>query len=113
MKATLSLIYDQMDIDGNDIREEKKIKITSNTMMDTSTLLKAKEMELSLKESRQLAQIPSNQSMTSLVAEIKTDLYRLLQPVAIDIKFLPENLYLAQQQSANSHEQTQVIDDDN
>ncbi|CAG8804651.1 33819_t:CDS:2 [Gigaspora margarita] len=79
--------------------------------MDTSILLEAKEIELSLKESEQLAQTLSNQSMISLVAKIKTDLYKLLQPVAIDIKFSPENLYLVQQQSANFHEWTQVIDD--
>ncbi|KAF0521618.1 hypothetical protein F8M41_015754 [Gigaspora margarita] len=70
-------------------------------------------MELSLEESGQLAQTPSNQLMTSSVAEIKTNLYRLPQPAAIDIKFLSENPYLAQQQSLDSHEQTQVIDNGN
>ncbi|CAG8834652.1 1556_t:CDS:2, partial [Gigaspora margarita] len=66
---------------------------------------------LSLEESGQLAQIPSNQSITSLVAKIKTNLLRLPQLAVIDIKFSSRNPYLAQQQSANFHEQTQVIDD--
>ncbi|CAG8773481.1 12027_t:CDS:2, partial [Gigaspora margarita] len=55
---------------------------------------------------------PSNQSMTSSVAEIKTDLHQLLQSAVIDIKFSPKNPYLVQQQSVDSHEWTQVIDND-
>ncbi|CAG8845981.1 41780_t:CDS:2, partial [Gigaspora margarita] len=111
IEATLSLTNDQMEINENDAREKKKRKITPNTIIDTSILLEAKEMELLLEKSGQVVLTLSNQSMISLVAEIKTDLYRLSQPIAIDIKFLPENPYLAQQQSIVSYKQTQVIDD--
>ncbi|KAF0360783.1 hypothetical protein F8M41_014279 [Gigaspora margarita] len=113
MRATLSLTYDQMNIDENDVRKEKKRKITFNTTMDISKSVEAKEMELSLEESVQLAQTSSNQLMTSSVAKIKTDLHRLSQPSAINIKFLSKNPYLIQQQFADSYEWTQVMDDGN
>ncbi|KAF0496176.1 hypothetical protein F8M41_021042 [Gigaspora margarita] len=95
-KAILSLTYDQMDIDENDARKEKKRKITFNTIIGISILLEAKEIELSLKESGQLAQTLSNQLIILSVTKIKTDLHRLLQPAVIDIKFSPRNPYLAQ-----------------
>ncbi|CAG8690247.1 10946_t:CDS:2 [Gigaspora margarita] len=57
--------------------------------MDTSIPVEAKVMKLSFEK----------------------NLYRLLQLAAIDIKFSSKNPYLVQQQFADFHEQTQVIDD--
>ncbi|CAG8848768.1 598_t:CDS:2, partial [Gigaspora margarita] len=70
-----------------------------------------KEIEILFEKSGQLAQISLNQLIISSVAKIKTDLYSLPQLAAIDIKFSPENSYLAQQQFVDFHEQTQVIND--
>ncbi|CAG8792149.1 44792_t:CDS:2, partial [Gigaspora margarita] len=101
-----------MDIDKNNLKEKKE-KNCFQYNNGCLTLLEAKEMELLLEKSKQLAQIPSNQSMILSVAKIKTDLYRLPQLAVIDIKFSLGNSYLVQQQFANSYECTQVADDNN
>ncbi|RIB23068.1 hypothetical protein C2G38_2172332 [Gigaspora rosea] len=122
VEVTQSQLDNQMDIDKDDVQGDLKRRKTGKEAMEiVSTPLSPDGQNVLLEKSGHPALTPTNQQITSSdagtmifcdsqkTAEFLLNLHTFPQPQTISIKFSSDNPYLAQQQTQNSHVDTQLI----
>ncbi|CAG8444267.1 hypothetical protein C2G38_2177879 [Gigaspora rosea] len=110
VEVTQSLLDNQINIDKDEVQRDLKQRKTNKEAIGIiNTPLDQDGQNILLEKSGHSALTLTNQLITSLDATTKTVLYTFPQPQAIGIKFSSDNPYLAQQQTQNSHVDTQLI----
>ncbi|RIB20152.1 hypothetical protein C2G38_2180070 [Gigaspora rosea] len=105
-----SLLDNQMDIDNDEVQGDLKRRKTNKEVIEIVSMPLGQDgQNILLEKSGHSALTLTNQLITSLDTTIKTDLHTFPQPQAIGIKFSSDNPYLVQQQTQNSHVDTQLI----